>query len=88
MLGCRSFQSISLEGGPAHPPAWAVYDYVNWEVVDPKVYFIKPDGSRLRKIGNGIWLVHFVVEKDGKIQTIDQRWRIGSSGPTLILGGG
>ena len=58
------------------------------EQVDANVYLIKPDGSRLKTIGNGVWLFHFVVETNGTIQSIDQRWRVGSTAPTMILGGG
>ena len=57
------------------------------EQVDANVYLIKPDGSRLKKIGSGVWFFHFVVETNGTIRTIDQRWRVGSTAPTLILGG-
>ena len=132
MVGCHSFQTISLESGPSHPTASAEFRYITFrfnlnvekidadrsyaispgdkrypgqrykmevkpnvaryglkqEHVDADVYFIKPDGSRLKKIDYGVWFFHFVVETNGVIQTIDQRWRVSSTAPTLILGGG
>lgn len=55
--------------------------------LEARVYFVRTDGSRLKKIEGGVWSLHFVVEKDGTVQSIDQRWRIGSTGHGLVLGG-
>ena len=57
------------------------------QLLEAKVFMVEANGKRLRKLENGVWSFHFVVERNGLTQTIDQRWRIGSTSPSLILGG-
>ncbi len=39
------------------------------------VFPCREDGSRIRGWSNGIWKFHFVIEKNGVVQVIDQRWK-------------
>lgn len=55
--------------------------------LEARIHLVRPDGSRLKKIENGVWSFHFVVVTNGAARTVDQRWRIGSTAPSLILGG-